>query len=372
MKRIYLLVVATLLVTANWSPATAQVAIGGDGSVATGAVLDLSQQGAASGGLLLPQVVLTAENANPFGEGESTELSDGLMVYNLGGDGYLDAGLYVTQEGLWKSAGSGGGGDPVLNVAVTPNTPLTLLPRTTGGAIQQLEFTTYPTNATYKSMSWNSSNPEVATVSNLGVVTGVAPGNTNITLSLGSVTSDPVAVTVANCGGTFTAPSGKIYNTAAYGNANLTNLCWTTSNLQEAGYMATCFNRDCNTYPTRGYYYDGGSAPDNACAELNSGGVAWHAPTTAEWAALMTAFPSLTEGVGTHGDTPALQRAWNSVGDMAGEAYPNFANWLGYGEFAHTWYSGSILLARVLLGKDTMSQNSYTQRYASVRCVHSL
>ncbi|MDR0834099.1 MAG: hypothetical protein LBN93_07970, partial [Candidatus Symbiothrix sp.] len=85
-RKMLVLLVTALLVTGNWPSTTAQVAIGGDGSVATDAVLDLSQQGAATGGLLLPQVVLTAENANPFGEGESTTLSPGLLVYNLGSE----------------------------------------------------------------------------------------------------------------------------------------------------------------------------------------------------------------------------------------------------------------------------------------------
>ncbi|MDR0833042.1 MAG: hypothetical protein LBN93_02475, partial [Candidatus Symbiothrix sp.] len=120
--------VTCFLVTVHCSPVTAQVAIGGDGSVATGAVLDLSQQGAATGGLLLPQVVLTAENANPFDEGGSETLPSGLLVYNLGSEtegAALDEGLYVLQAGLWTPAGSGsggGGGIPVVQVNITPDT----------------------------------------------------------------------------------------------------------------------------------------------------------------------------------------------------------------------------------------------------------
>ncbi|MDR0832709.1 MAG: Ig-like domain-containing protein [Candidatus Symbiothrix sp.] len=131
MKKILVLFVTCFLVTGNCSLVTAQVKIGGDpetGPVA-GAVLDLSS--ASDGGLLLPRVVLTAENANPFGDGESTEL---------------------------------------------------------------------PAGGTIPSMNWDSSDKTIATVSNVGVVTAIAPGTTNITLCLGSVCSWPVAVRVVTCG----------------------------------------------------------------------------------------------------------------------------------------------------------------------------
>ncbi|MDR0833975.1 MAG: hypothetical protein LBN93_07330 [Candidatus Symbiothrix sp.] len=49
------LAIACILVTGNCSPVTAQVAIGGDGTVTPGALLDLSQATDA-GGLLLPQI----------------------------------------------------------------------------------------------------------------------------------------------------------------------------------------------------------------------------------------------------------------------------------------------------------------------------
>lgn len=45
----------------------------------------------------------------------------------------------------------------------------------------QLSATITPSNATYKTLSWSSSNPAVATVSSSGLVTPVAPGATTIT-----------------------------------------------------------------------------------------------------------------------------------------------------------------------------------------------
>ncbi|MDR0833405.1 MAG: hypothetical protein LBN93_04360, partial [Candidatus Symbiothrix sp.] len=75
MKRnVLLLLAATLLVAGKWSPVTAQVAIGGDGTVTPGALLDLSQA-VDAGGLLLPQI----ESADTL----SDELKKpGMLVYN--------------------------------------------------------------------------------------------------------------------------------------------------------------------------------------------------------------------------------------------------------------------------------------------------
>jgi hypothetical protein len=64
-KMYIFLAVMALMLTVNCNPATAQVAIGGDGSIEPGAVLDLSQQGNATGGLLLPKVTaLPAEGSD--------------------------------------------------------------------------------------------------------------------------------------------------------------------------------------------------------------------------------------------------------------------------------------------------------------------
>ncbi|MDR0833846.1 MAG: hypothetical protein LBN93_06640, partial [Candidatus Symbiothrix sp.] len=96
MKRnVLLLLAATLLVAGNWSPATAQVAIGSvNDSITPGALLDLSQA-VDAGGLLLPQI-------------ESTDtLSDelrkpGMLVYNK-----TDGKVYTYNGTAW-SVGSGG------------------------------------------------------------------------------------------------------------------------------------------------------------------------------------------------------------------------------------------------------------------------
>ena len=59
------------------------------------------------------------------------------------------------------------------------NTALTL----TTGATAQLSAAITPENATYKSVTWSSSDTEVATVSEVGVVTALKAGSATITVS---------------------------------------------------------------------------------------------------------------------------------------------------------------------------------------------
>ncbi|MDR0834183.1 MAG: hypothetical protein LBN93_08390, partial [Candidatus Symbiothrix sp.] len=176
------------------------------------------------------------------------------------------------------------------------------------------------------------------------------------------------------CGSPFTAPSGKVYNTAAYSNANLTGLCWTTTNLQEAGYSATCYSNNCGTYPTRGYYYTPGANPDNACAALNSGGNTWRVPTATEWGYLQTAFPSLAAGIGTTGNTAALQAEWNSLANMTGRFDSDTGpTWVGWGDVSFYFVQGTSGF-HYIFNKDatTFSGRSDVNSWCPVRCVRSL
>jgi hypothetical protein len=243
------------------------------------------------------------------------------------------------------------------------------------GNSKQLYFLTSPPNATYPSMSWSSSNTAVATVSDLGVVTGVAPGKTVITLTLGSITSDPVAVTVDPCGSPFTAPSGKVYNTAAYNNANLTNLCWTTSDLQEIGYSATCYMNDCDTYPTRGYYYTSGRSANIACSSLHEGKeYTWRVPTSTEWAQFRNAFLYLTAGIGTHDATTTLQGAWNGA-DYAMGSRDDSGVWSGWGDEMGWWAYGAPDLCLWTKPNEVNLRyrgNTMPGVYIAVRCVRDL
>ncbi|MDR0834360.1 MAG: hypothetical protein LBN93_09315 [Candidatus Symbiothrix sp.] len=91
------LLVACVLVTGNCSPVTAQVAIGGDGTVTPGALLDLSQATDA-GGLLLPQIE-SADTAT------AVLKKPGMLVYNK-----TDGKIYAYNGSAWSAGGSSGGG----------------------------------------------------------------------------------------------------------------------------------------------------------------------------------------------------------------------------------------------------------------------
>lgn len=121
----------------------------------------------------------------------------------------LSLGCTPKEEPLNPTPGGGGGGNttvPVTEVSVSP-TSLTLEAGKTG----TLTATVSPSNATYKTVMWSSSDNKVATVEN-GKVTGVAAGSATITASADgksatcSVTVKPDAETAAK------SALMKIYN----------------------------------------------------------------------------------------------------------------------------------------------------------------
>lgn len=67
---------------------------------------------------------------------------------------------------------------PVTGVTVTPATSSVAV-----GATRQLTAAVEPTNATNKAGTWTSSSASIATVSNTGLVTGVAAGTATITFT---------------------------------------------------------------------------------------------------------------------------------------------------------------------------------------------
>ena len=85
----------------------------------------------------------------------------------------------------------------VTGVSVTPTTATVA-----AGSTESLTATVAPSNATDKAVTWSSSDTTVATVSDAGVVTGVAAGSATITVTThdGSFT--------ATCAVTVTASAG--------------------------------------------------------------------------------------------------------------------------------------------------------------------
>lgn len=127
----------------------------------------------------------------------------------------------------------------VASVSVAPTT-LSLLTGATGN----LTATVLPANAADKTYAWSSSNTAVATVSNAGVVTAVAPGTANIIVTTTdggltaacavTVTAAPVAATGVSVNPTtltLTAggATGTITATVAPANATNKNINWSTS-----------------------------------------------------------------------------------------------------------------------------------------------
>ncbi|HEY1201997.1 MAG TPA: Ig-like domain-containing protein, partial [Niastella sp.] len=84
--------------------------------------------------------------------------------------------LYVDNVLVYGSTPTPGVVVPVTGISVTPNSDLLQINET-----QQLTATVMPANATNKSITWSSSAPAIASVSNTGLVTGLAQGSAIIT-----------------------------------------------------------------------------------------------------------------------------------------------------------------------------------------------
>lgn len=105
-----------------------------------------------------------------------------------------------------NSSGSTPATVSVTGVSVTPES----LNLTVGGE-SQLTATVSPDNATNKTVTWESNDENVATVTNTGLVSGIAAGSTTITCTTvdGSHT-DTCSVTVTSSGGGSGGESGSV------------------------------------------------------------------------------------------------------------------------------------------------------------------
>ena len=106
---------------------------------------------------------------------------------------------------------------PVTSVTVSPTSWEMI-----AGATKPLTATVLPNDATYKTISWESNNTSVATVSSEGVVTAVAPGLATIT-----VKSTVDETKAATCEITVTAPIIPTGFKTSDLTSNYTRLTWT-------------------------------------------------------------------------------------------------------------------------------------------------
>ena len=108
----------------------------------------------------------------------------------------------------------------------------------------QVEATIYPTQATYPTKVWSSSNPNVAIVSDTGLVTGVAEGEATITVASTNNVSKSFNIKVQNtievekieieinkpANQSLTVSSYNLIKTIIPKNADNQTLTWTSSN----------------------------------------------------------------------------------------------------------------------------------------------
>ena len=130
--------------------------------------------------------------------------------------------------------------DPVKCTGVTMSpTTATLTP----GGTKQLTATVAPSNATNKTLKWTTNNANIATVSNSGLVTAVAPGNCTITATTtdGSNKSATCQITVNAIKATgvtldkteaelFVGEKTQLTATVAPANATNKAVTWESSN----------------------------------------------------------------------------------------------------------------------------------------------
>jgi uncharacterized protein YjdB len=164
--------------------------------------------------------------------------------------------------------------DAVTGKLIQSSTILTVVPQLTSitvspasakiahGTTQQFiatgDYNDKTTSDVSSQVTWNSSQPAAATVSTSpgtqGLATGVAPGSTNITATLGTLSSAPAALTVSNANlvslavtpGTPTVPLATTQQLVATGtfddgtNQNISGtVLWTSSDVSVARASAT-------------------------------------------------------------------------------------------------------------------------------------
>ncbi|HEV8523176.1 MAG TPA: Ig-like domain-containing protein [Terriglobales bacterium] len=105
--------------------------------------------------------------------------------------------ITASQGGVSATVGLTVDQPALSSISITPTNPT---PLDASNPTQQFTadgtFSDSSTRNITNAVTWNSSNTNVATISSSGLATRVAAGTTNITATLGSVTSNSVALTV--------------------------------------------------------------------------------------------------------------------------------------------------------------------------------
>ena len=209
-----------------------------------------------------------------------------------------------------------------VNIPFIAVTSITLTGCETGalapGGQRQLGFTLTPSNASNQNVIWISSNPTVATVNQAGLVTAVAAGTANITVTseCGNFTSTACVIQVQAGIGlpTDTTDPGVVIN----------GVRWATRNLQAPNQFAA------NPQAHGRFWQWGTASGTNAWEATQAAGVAvptWNATANVRiaWTSANDPCPAGWR-LPTQADFNALNAmgsVWSPVGGQAGRIYPS-------------------------------------------------
>ena len=168
-----------------------------------------------------------------------------LIPTNATSDVYCTISSNSSFSGVTVTVGGGSSATPVYptSIAISGTNSFAI------GQTSQLEVTYTPADTNVKNVAWSSSNESVATVSNTGLVTGVAQGSATITATAEAanggtvsrtyaVTITPVAVTSVsldtNSASVKVGKTVTLVPTISPSNATNKNVTWSSSNTNVA------------------------------------------------------------------------------------------------------------------------------------------